>query len=146
MRTVVVDASVAVKWTFPEFLEPLTDRADDLLQQYARGQIDLVVPDLFWTEITNFLWKSVRQEKIPSPRAEAALKTMLARDFQTVPSREILTEALSIAVQFDRTAYDSVYVALAVALKTELITADEHLANALAAHLPVKWLGSFRGA
>jgi predicted nucleic acid-binding protein len=37
--------------------------------------------------------------------------------------------------------YDSLYVALAVQAKTELITADERLANSLAAHLPVKWLG-----
>jgi hypothetical protein len=27
-------------------------------------------------------------------------------------------------------------------LKADLVTADERLANALAAHLPVKWLGS----
>jgi hypothetical protein len=27
--------------------------------------------------------------------------------------------------------------------KSELITADERLANALAASLPVKWLGAF---
>jgi predicted nucleic acid-binding protein len=32
---------------------------------------------------------------------------------------------------------------LAIQRKTELITADERLANALAAHLPVKWLGAF---
>ena len=143
MRAVVVDASVAVKWTLPEFLEPLTDRADDLFQQYLRGQIDLVVPDLFWSELANFLWKSVRQKKIPGTRAEDALKTIIARNIKTVSSREVLSEALSIAIQFDRTAYDSIYVALAVALNTHLITADERLANALAAHLPVKWLGSF---
>jgi predicted nucleic acid-binding protein len=35
-------------------------------------------------------------------------------------------------------------VALAIQFKTEMITADERLANALAAHLPVKWMGGFR--
>ena len=38
--------------------------------------------------------------------------------------------------------YDCLYVALAVQSKTEWITADERLANALAARLPVKWLGA----
>jgi predicted nucleic acid-binding protein len=38
--------------------------------------------------------------------------------------------------------YDALYVALAMTSKSQLITADEPLANALAAHLPVKWLGS----
>ena len=42
----------------------------------------------------------------------------------------------------DRTVYDSLYVALAVQSKSVMITADERLANALAAKLPVKWLGA----
>jgi predicted nucleic acid-binding protein len=54
----------------------------------------------------------------------------------------LLEEAFSIALTFDRTVYDSLYVALAVRLKADLVTADERLANALAAHLPVKWLGA----
>lgn len=142
-KVVVVDASVAVKWTFPGQIEPLADRADDLLQHYLAGQVELVVPDLFWVEITNFLWKSVRQKKIPAARAEEALKTIVARSFRTFPARDVLDEALSIAMQFDRTAYDSVYVALAVAINSYLLTADERLVNALAPHFPVKWLGTF---
>ena len=54
----------------------------------------------------------------------------------------ILEEAFAIASVFDRTLYDSIYVALAVMSKTQLVTGDERLAKALAAHLPVKWLGA----
>jgi predicted nucleic acid-binding protein len=50
--------------------------------------------------------------------------------------------AFSIAATFDRTVYDSIYAALAVRRKAELVTADARLANALAAYLPVKWLGA----
>jgi predicted nucleic acid-binding protein len=67
---------------------------------------------------------------------------MRERNFHTVGSFAILPEALAIASFFGRTVYDSIYVALAVTSKTQLVTADERLANALAAHLPVKWLGS----
>ena len=49
----------------------------------------------------------------------------------------------SIAITFDRTVYDSLYVALAISHNTSLVTADERLANAVAARLPVKWLGAF---
>ena len=60
----------------------------------------------------------------------------------TYPSSDFLGEALQIALVHGRTFYDSLYVALAARTKTNLITADERLANALAAHLPVKWLGA----
>jgi predicted nucleic acid-binding protein len=60
-----------------------------------------------------------------------------------VSSKDLLVEALSIATTFDCTVYDSLYVALAVSTRSEMVTADEKLANALAARLPVKWLGAF---
>ena len=50
--------------------------------------------------------------------------------------------SLNIALAFQRSVYDSVYIALAVTLNTYLVTADERLANAVAAKLPVKWLGA----
>jgi predicted nucleic acid-binding protein len=67
---------------------------------------------------------------------------MKARDFATVSSQALLPEALRIAFAYDRPVYDCLYVALAVQSKTEMITADERLANVLAAYLPVKWLGA----
>jgi predicted nucleic acid-binding protein len=68
---------------------------------------------------------------------------MSERNFPTVCSRDLLTEAFSIATAFERTVHDSLYVALAVATNSEMVTADERLANALAATLPVKWLWAF---
>jgi predicted nucleic acid-binding protein len=57
-------------------------------------------------------------------------------------SAGLLSSAFAIAFNFERSVYDSLYVALAVSSKAPLITADERLANTLAAHFPVKWLGS----
>jgi predicted nucleic acid-binding protein len=48
----------------------------------------------------------------------------------------------SIAVTFGRSINDSLYVALAVKSDAPLITVDRKLADALAARLPVKWLGA----
>jgi predicted nucleic acid-binding protein len=63
----------------------------------------------------------------------------------TVPSFDLLPQALLLAMSHDRTVYESLYVALAVQSKSEMITADERLANALAAKFPVKWLGALGG-
>lgn len=143
MNTLVLDASVAIKWAIPSVREPLTDESLRLLQRYVDSEIEFIVPDVFWAEIGNVLWKSARQRRWRQDEAEAVAADMKARDFATVPSATLLTEALRIAFAYDRSVYDCLYVALAVQAKTDLITADERLANALAAHLPVKWLGAF---
>jgi predicted nucleic acid-binding protein len=59
-----------------------------------------------------------------------------------LPSYPLLRNAYTIATRFQCTVYDSIYVALAVVSGQPLVTADERLANALAAHFPVCWLGS----
>ncbi len=68
------------------------------------------------------------------------------------PRKELITyrlyrplswnSALSIALQYGRSLYDCLYVALAVRSNAELVNADEKLANALASRFPVKWLGA----
>lgn len=60
----------------------------------------------------------------------------------TFASYDLIHNAFAIAAQFERSVYDSVYVALALSLQTHLVTADERLANALAPYLPVRWLGA----
>ena len=142
MTPFVIDASVAVKWFLPPSGEPLAVEALRLLAGYAKGQFRFAVPDLFWAECGNILWKAVRQGRWSRSVAEKAIRTLKDRSFPTTSSLDLLEEAFSIAATFDRTVYDSLYVALAVRLKADMVTADERLANALAAHLPVKWLGA----
>jgi predicted nucleic acid-binding protein len=143
VNTLVLDASVAIKWAIPSALEPLTDESVRLLKRYIDGEIEFMVPDIFWAELGNVLWKGARQRRWLRTEAEVVMNEMKARDFTTVSSQALLPEAMTIAFAHDRAVYDCLYVALAVQAKSELITADERLANALAARFPVKWLGAF---
>ncbi len=142
MNRFVLDASVALKWAIPPANEPLSSESLYLLQQYVNGTIDFLVPDIFWAEIGNVLWKGARLRRWSHAAAADIASEMQSRNFFTVPSLALLTEALRIALTYDRAVYDCLYVALAVQSKTQMITADERLANALAAYLPVKWLGA----
>lgn len=141
MNTLVPDASVAAKW-FLRAGETLTAEAQELLARYTQGLVRLIVPDLFWAEFGNILWKAGRQGRYPRDAQRRAVETMLARNLPTVPSAGLLADAMTIAAAFDRSVYDSIYVALAITSNAEFVTADERLANAVAAYLPVKWLGS----
>jgi predicted nucleic acid-binding protein len=142
LTTLVLDASVAIKWAMPLAGEPLTDESLRLLRRYVQSEVEFLVPDVFWAEIGNVLWKDTRQRRWHQDEAKAVAADMKARDFATVSSVVLLPEALSIAFAYDRSLYDCLYVALAVQSRTDLITADDRLANALAAYLPVKWLGA----
>jgi len=139
----VLDASVATKWAMPAAEESLTAEALRLLKRFTNGQINFVVPDVFWAEVANVLWKGVRRRRWLPSDAERAASDMRRRNFYTVSSLDLLDDALRIALANDRSVYDCLYVALAIQFKTDMITADERLANSLAARLPVKWLGAF---
>jgi predicted nucleic acid-binding protein len=123
--------------------ESLTAQSLELLERYTDGAINFIVPDVFWAEIGNAMWKGVRRRRWSSAVAESAIEEIRDRNFFTVSSLALLPEAIKIALVNDRSVNDCLYVALAIQFKIEMITADERLANALAARLPVKWLGAF---
>jgi predicted nucleic acid-binding protein len=138
----VADASVAVKWVLRGPEERLVPEAVALLSSLVSGEIQVMVPDLFWIEVGNVLWKAVRRTRCTREVAESSLHEIKQQGLITAPSRNLVEAALGIAVRFQSTVYDSIYVALASRSGAPLITADERLANALAAHFPVRWLGS----
>ena len=131
MKTFIVDASVAAKWILPGPPEPL-----------QREAVHLVVPDFFWVEITNILWKAVRVGRCTREIAESALAVLRMNSIPTLPALPLLESALGTAIVHGRTVHDSIYVALAVEMDAHLVTADEKLVNALGARLPVIWLGA----
>lgn len=142
MSLFVIDASVAILWTVPASSTQLTDPSLRLLRRYVEREAEFVVPDLFWAEVSNALCKGVRQRRWNRQDAVDGVAELTQYNFDTVPTFLLLPEALPIALNFSLPLYDCVYVALASQAKADLITADERLANALAARFPVKWLGA----
>jgi predicted nucleic acid-binding protein len=137
---IVIDASVAAKWFLPD--EPFSATALELLRRATAGTTDFIVPDLFFSECGNILWKAARRKRLSVDETVAAIQVIEELQPLTVPAAGLLEDTLQIARNYDRTFYDSLYLAVAARQQTYLVTADEKLANATAAHLPVKWLGA----
>lgn len=142
MNRFIIDASVALKWCLPQEEEAFTTQAEQLLMDYRANEASFFVPDLFWLEIGNALWKAVWKGRIFPGPAEKSYAKIAELDIPTLPSIDLIPQALQLALADNRSVYDSVYVVLALKNRAELITADERLANALAARFPVKWLGA----
>jgi predicted nucleic acid-binding protein len=138
----VVDVSVAAKWVLRGPEEHFVPQARGLLLEIVEGKIQVIIPDLFWVELGSVLWKAVRRGRCTPLTAESGIREVKKQALITVPSHGLIEAALDIALRFNRTVYDSTYVALASRRGAQLVTADEKLANAMAAHFPVKWLGS----
>jgi predicted nucleic acid-binding protein len=142
VKAFVVDSSVVAKWLPPLNNEPLASEARGLLADWTRGKIELSVPDLLLIEVANVLWKATRAGWCKAVEARASLKILISYGLTVAASATLLETALRIGIEYERTVCDSIYVALAVESERELITADEKLANALAAYFPVKWIGA----
>jgi predicted nucleic acid-binding protein len=126
----VVDASVGIKLYI---VEPLSERADALFAQLAiNPAAELVVPDLFYIECTNSLWKHVRRTGLPAARARRAVAELAKLALRVVSTLELLAEALDIALRQSSIVYDACYVALASRLGKSFITTGERLARPVA--------------
>lgn len=126
MTTLVVDASVALKWY-------LMEAGADAARQILAGGETLVAPELVVAEVCNGSWIAHRRHEIT-----AAQQGRIAADVACVFDRlESLapysSRAAAIARELDHAAYDCFYLALSEALDAPLVTADRRLLARIAA-------------
>ena len=118
--TIVVDASVALRWCF----QPNgSDRAEELL----RSDDHLIAPDLVIAEITDAAWKFVTFDRMPEDSAISAGREVAKAFEELVPMNVLKDRALAIAIELRHPAYDSFYLALAEQSTSPLVTADDRL-------------------
>jgi predicted nucleic acid-binding protein len=133
MRSLVVDASVAIKWFVPEVHSIAAARLLD-------PDFILSAPDLIGPEFANTVWKKVRREEIAPDDALEILNAFGGLGVEIYPSDALVIPALELALAIDRTVYDSLYLALAIAHNGVLVTADRKFhaavtASPLASHI-----------
>lgn len=124
MKRFVVDASVGIKWLLPA--------ADSRLAlALVSDEVERIVPDLFFSEIGNVLWKYVRFGSLSADMACKALHELSKVRLTVVPASELMDVTLDIACRNNRSFYDSLYLALALRDSAPMITADGKLLQAL---------------
>jgi len=77
------------------------------------------------------LWKKCRAGEIDIEEARDLLRDFKRFPVSTTPSIQLVGASLDIATQFNRTVYDSLYLALALARRCCLVTADRRLYDGL---------------
>jgi predicted nucleic acid-binding protein len=137
----VLDASVGIKLFINE---PFSDTAHALFEKFsADPPAELFVPDLFYIECANILLKYMRRfgRSLEDSKADLADLSLLA--IQSVPTAELMEDALVLAFDSNLTAYDACYAVLARRMGVPLITADEPVVKAIDWAI---WLGDLAGS
>jgi predicted nucleic acid-binding protein len=135
MSTVIVDASIVLKWVLQE---PDSHIAEALLAEWIDKETVILAPALLVYELNNSLYRKARKGEITFEEVELSLRkillTGLELDFSEDPNLSL--KAVELAKRFDLPAtYDSHYLALAQREGCELWTTDIKLLRALRGQL-----------
>ena len=133
MSAIVVDSCVVVKWIVPE---PDSDKARGLLSEAVSAGDELCVLDIAPAEVVNAIWKRQHRGLTTMEEAKGFLEDMGDLPVRVEPSAPLLTAAFEIAVKYDRSVYDALFVALSRKLGVRGVTADEPLFNAIKGDFP----------
>ncbi len=142
MLNIVVDSSIVIKWFVTE---PLSDDARRVLEGYQSGALTLIAPDLLAAEIGNIVWKKVRTQGLAREDAQQIIVAFRELEIELIPTLSLLEDALKIAMTYERTVYDSLYIALSEREQCLFITADERLVNSVSKSFPrTVWVANWK--
>ncbi len=120
--SIVIDASVALKWVLDE---SGSAAADALLDQ------ELAAPGLWLAEAANALWRRSRRGEITEGEARARLGELRNAPVATGAIEDDVTAAAELAHVLGHPVYDCLYLAMAIRENTHVVTADGRFAAAV---------------
>lgn len=125
----VIDASIVTKWFL---VEPDSEKAIKLRDDFAIGRIELTVPTLLFYEVINALRFSgeFRQAEL----VLAAKSLSKYRFGMWRPRGKLLELSAELSLREDTTVYDACYIALARRIDSKVITEDRELLGKFPAH------------
>jgi predicted nucleic acid-binding protein len=119
MSTYIIDTSVTVAWYLEERFSASARTWQDRL---LNGKVRLLVPSFHYWEFANVLRTLVTRGEIGQDLASDIFDLHLDAPMEVAePERRVV---LSTALEYGATAYDAVFIALAVANQAPLITAE----------------------
>ena len=128
MASFVIDASATLPWCFED---EATAYTEGLLNRCAAGE-EVMVASIWPLEITNGLLSAQRRGRVTAERVEQFLAQILRFRIQVEPftMQQAVREVRQLAQTHQLTAYDAVYLELALRFQLPLATLDKELITA----------------
>ena len=119
MKARVLDTSVAVAWYLPESFSSRAREWRDLL---LAGKVRLLVPSLHYIEFANVIRTYVRRGELKNSLGQEIYDLHLEAPLEVIDSSR--EEILQIALEYESTSYDAVFINLALRQKTPILTGE----------------------
>lgn len=119
---IVVDASIALAWCFPDESNHYADAVLTALESDVA-----LVPAIWPLEVANGLLTGIRRGRIGSADVAGAEQVLGGFDSVSVTMAEALGSILPLASSLALTVYDASYLHLALREGASLATLDDHL-------------------
>jgi len=125
MDKFVLDASIALKWFFPQ--EKDSEIAQKILRKIKKGQIKAIAPQIFFFEVINVI--KTKAKSTSNDMLGVINKIFSLNLISEKVDLSLLKRANLYAQKFNLSIYDASYIALADINKATFITADEKMAR-----------------
>lgn len=89
----------------------------------------IVVPDSLFAELGNVVWQWIKFHQLSLQMGLETMRDAEALVDLTINSSQIRDLALELAVDHDHPFYDTLFVAAAIQINTQVLTFDRKLAN-----------------
>lgn len=129
----MADASVILRAYFPDEATP---QAQQLMLDYARGQVNLYAPRLLFLELFNAILVAARRGRIDRPTLHRLAEEVSLLQIGWVDVENHGYQILALGKELSLTSYDASYVLSAQLKGCRLVTADQRLYNATRHRFP----------
>ena len=128
METLVLDASIAIKWVVEE------EGTDDAVN--LRSRFRFAAPELIIPECANILWKKVQRGELSRDEAALAARLLERAGINFLSMSGLLEETTKLSIALSHPAYDCTYLLAAQKIGSRFVTADTRLLRIIAERAP----------
>ncbi len=127
MKEIVVDASIALAWGFPD---EVNQYADSVLNELEDKQI--LVPPIWTSEITNAILIAHKQKRVSTLEIQRFIDLLEGLTIKevSIPLHWSISNILPLAQKYDLSAYDASYLAVAIRHDAAIASLDTRLVKA----------------
>lgn len=128
MKAAVLDTSAIVRLYVPD--GPLPEGLEDRVAEATAAEAVLMVPEIALAEVAHVLLKKERKGLLRRQAVDEIMEAFMELPVDVIGHGDLVTPALAIAREHDLTVYDSLFVALALSRRADLLTCDGDVARA----------------